>query len=331
MLVSFLRSHSPSWLAVLLGLCLTTLSAVSWAYCRTTTCDRTKHSCRTDPKTGCILEGEPLYWPDTCVTFGVHAEGSPKRGISYREAEQAAARAFQTWISVDCGGGRRPSIAVVRLGQLYCDRVEFNYPTPDSSRFPAPNANAILFRDDDWPHEDANKTLALTTVTFSRSTGEILDADIEINSRDVSLSTDARFGSNDLQSILTHEVGHFLGLDHSHLSEATMHARYSTDVTDVGFRSLHQDDERGVCAIYPPGAIAGFEDAQRDELCLGEGPRFGFSRYCGVPVEADAALLCNIHPGRTSAPGRSALGLSFGLACWVLLLRRRAWPAGPRV
>lgn len=315
------RKRLPS---LLLGLGVCTAATTSWAFCRTTTCDRTKQTCRADPKTGCLLEGKPLYWPDTCVTFGVHAEGSPRREISYREAEQAAARAFQAWISVDCGDGRTPSLGVVRVGEIHCGQVEFNFPTPDNNRLPAPNANAILFRDDEWPHDDANKTLALTTVTFSRSTGEILDADIEVNSFGVSLSTDARAGSNDLQSILTHEAGHFLGLDHSHMSAATMHASYSTDVTDMAFRSLHEDDERGICAVYPPGALAAFDDSNvpREELCLGEGPRYGFSRYCGVPVEADAALLCSVKPGQ--APFRhAALILAFGLAGALLLRRRR--------
>ncbi len=312
---------------LLFGLSVCTAATTSWAFCRTTTCDRTQELCRSDHRTGCLLEGKPLFWPDTCVTFGVHAEGSPRRGITYREAEQAAARAFQAWVSVDCGDGRTPSIGVVRVGEIHCGHVEFNYPTPDNERLNAPNANAILFRDDGWPHDDANKTLALTTVTFSRSTGEILDADIEVNSFGVALSTDARSGSNDLQAILTHEAGHFLGLDHSHLPEATMHASYSTDVTDMAFRSLHRDDERGVCAIYPPGAIAAFDDADlpREDLCRGEGPRYGFSRYCSLPVEADAALLCSVKPGQAPLRGAPAL-LVFGLA-GALLIRRRAGAA----
>ena len=77
------------------------------------------------------------------------------------------------------------------------------------------NANIILFRDTSWPYDGASHVLALTTVSFGVKSGQIVDVDIEVNSTvHLGVNEDPE-GNYDLQSILTHEVGHFLGLAHS--------------------------------------------------------------------------------------------------------------------
>ena len=59
-------------------------------------------------------------------------------------------------------------------GPVECDQVQYNQDQP--------NQHVIIFRDDVWPYDDSNNTLALTTVTFDPDTGELYDADMEINS-----------------------------------------------------------------------------------------------------------------------------------------------------
>ncbi len=54
--------------------------------------------------------------------------------------------------------------------------------------------------------------------------------------------------NTDLQSITAHENGHWLGLDHSSSTAATMYASYGGGTGD---RVLSSDDEAGVCTIYP--------------------------------------------------------------------------------
>ena len=76
----------------------------------------------------------------------------------------------------------------------------------------------------------------------------------------------------DLQSILTHEAGHFLGLAHSPDAEATMAAQYYEGTTT--FRSLAADDVAAVCAAYPPKAI--------DVETCNPIPRHGFSELCAA-------------------------------------------------
>jgi hypothetical protein len=239
------------------------------AYCRTTTCDPKdpEQSCLPNER-GCIEEGLELIWPERCIHFGTQEDGSPLRGISYEAANQVIQEAFRQWISVDCGGDQAPSFSIHDLGEPYggivCDRPEFNQN--------APNANVWMFRDQDWPYTGQTSTLALTTITFEVPTGEILDADVEINTFNIPITIGDSHIENDLLSIATHEAGHFLGLSHTDVSVATMNANYSPG--DIEFRTLHEDDTAGICAIYPPDRdVAACSEA-------GPRPRHGFSRYC---------------------------------------------------
>jgi hypothetical protein len=290
------------------------------AYCRTTTCDSKFEDCKINASTGCPASGVPLYWPDTCVTFGVQRDGSPKRGITFVEAQEAAEMGFRSWISAKCDSlGQHPSIGVVSVGQIACDKVQYNYPPPGQDFPPGPNANVIIFRDDAWPYfEDPTNertTLALTTITYLKDTGEIVDADIEVNSASVPLSTTDTNITNDLQAILAHEAGHFFGLAHSTVSDATMNKLYNVNVGDATFRTLADDDRRGICDLYPPGAV-------EVGSCRGEGPRFGFSRFCHTPVQASAGLLCSATPGAVANSSSNWLGAAL-LVGGVGLLRAR--------
>src|SRR5205823_10127152 len=78
----------------------------------------------------------------------------------------------------------------------------------------------------------------------------------------VSYSTDpvaAGGSTQDLQTVATHEVGHFFGLDHSGVVRAVMFP-FAPDVQV----SLSYDDVAGISVVYPnpaqsysPGSIAG--------------------------------------------------------------------------
>jgi hypothetical protein len=58
----------------------------------------------------------------------------------------------------------------------------------------------------------------------------------------------------DLEAALTHELGHFLGLDHSDVPGATMQPEaMGFGATDL--RTLEADDIAGICAIYGEGNL----------------------------------------------------------------------------
>jgi MYXO-CTERM domain-containing protein len=117
--------------------------------------------------------------------------------------------------------------------------------------------DVIVFDDAAWPYNDPVNTLALTTVTFGVDHGEIFEAYTEVNSAEHQLTTTepppAGGQTYDLQAILTHEAGHFLGLAHATDTSSIMYAYYTP-----GAITLTPDDLDAICAVYPqPSPKAG--------------------------------------------------------------------------
>lgn len=300
--------------AALVAAALFTIAGNAGAYCRAKACDtfnayddvwqsEPDPPCQRDP-VDCLLEGQPLHWPATCISFDVQKDGSADDGIDVDTATEIIEKSFATWQAADCGDGP-PSIVVKNLGPVTCGRNEYNETQP--------NQNVFFFNDVEWVHDPA--ALALTWLKYNTETAEIYNADVEINSFARTLTvTDAPVVS-DLQSILTHEIGHFLGLGHSLDRTAVMRRDYSDG--SIEQRSLTLDDELGICEIYPPGRKVG----GRCE------PRHGFSRTCSAGADEG----CNV----TASPSGSATPrwIVVGLAALVAARRRRVSskrPARPR-
>jgi hypothetical protein len=199
----------------------------------------------------------PLWWRNLCIGYSVQKDAS--RRVPYVAAAAAAAGAMSAWTGAVCPS-TDPfaflSLDVHDMGPVDCAVQTWN---PNG-----PNQNVITFHDDAWPYPDADRTLALTTVSFDGRTGEILDADIEINEagHDIEVIDHAGPpsvplpGSDqvyDLQIVLTHEAGHFFGLAHSTNPDAVMFA--SDEGTSLKKRQLSSFDVDGICAIYPRDAI----------------------------------------------------------------------------
>jgi hypothetical protein len=253
--VTSVARHARLAFALALALGLVTLSSPADAYCRSTTC----RSGATTADEACqSLEGGvmcdsgaafvlPLWWGTGCVGYSLDAAASAR--VDYADALAAAQGAFAAWTDHACGG-RPVDIDARDLAATTGGAVEY--------RLSGPNTNTIVFRDDAWPHAGASGArsgeLALTTVTFAAATGQILDADIEINTAEYDIRPgDASAlgeGAYDLQAVLTHEAGHFLGLGHSADREALMFPR--TGTADVARRTLGADDGQALCAAYPP-------------------------------------------------------------------------------
>src|SRR4029079_13354535 len=132
------------------------------------------------------------------------------------------------------------------------------------------NINVVLFQDDNWKYRGVDGTLAKTSVTYNDDTGEIYDADIAVDTANntVTITDEPGKIQYDLQAIMTHEVGHFIGIAHSPLSAAVMFASYSPG--SITQRKLHPDDVKAVCAIYPSTA----------DLDCNTEPKGGFSPTC---------------------------------------------------
>jgi len=250
------------WLFGLLTAVLLLDSTNGHAFCRKTTC----RDCPLDPDTGCTMGGQPLVWPGACVSYALSREVS--RQVSASAAAKLAAEAFDAWQSVSCPGtGEPPSISIsAALGRTSCTLAEY-------SRTGA-NANVVLFRDDEWPYQDAEDAIGLTSVSFESVYGQIVDADIEVNATvPLSVTDDVPPEHYDLLSILTHEAGHFLGLAHSMDPDAVMRPAYEGGTASL--RVPNADDIAGICAIYPPDRRANPCDFT---------PKGGFASECPLGV-----------------------------------------------
>jgi hypothetical protein len=270
------------------------------AFCLTRGCNDAKQDCEYDVHQCLTKEsGHLLHWGSSCVSFDVQQEGSPLRGISYEAAHDAIRAGFQEWLNADCGGGVGPGIKISDFGPVECREAEYNQD--------AANANVFMFRDDGWPYANAIDTLALTTLIFNADSGEIYDADVEVNTFESEMSIDgSAHGAIHFPSVITHEIGHFLGLSHSDVDYSTMRPSYAPGNT--GMATIEQDDVDGICAALPPNRETAADSCE---------PRHGFSTQCAVPETS-----CRMAPG--TAPGTaSAALLLVGLSS---LLKRRQRP-----
>lgn len=199
-------------------------------------------------------------------------------------------------------------------------RVGFDWRSGSASEA---NQNILVFRrgsafgeEDAWLHPRG--AIAITTLAYTRTTGTILDADVEMNDAYFSFTACAENALacndlHDLQNTLTHELGHVLGLGHPPssqpgASEASMFS--STSIGDRKKRDLAEDDVNGLCTIYPIGQAVG-------ECYTGERPALRAFRV----EESGCSLLSAEQP---------AVWI-WALACGgVLRLRRRGRSARTR-
>lgn len=189
-----------------------------------------------------------IRWLGPCTTWRTH-EHFPD------ELLQPVKDSFETWNQVESSYFRT----------FYAGSTDQFGAAYDCQNEGSGNENVVSVLED-WPSSVAgSNVVALTTVTYHVSTGTIVDADIRMNADHFEWQVVTHASQDesivDIGNIMTHEIGHFLGLDHSidatyagelEAQEATMWAQ--TYPNEVKRRELDLDDILGVSAIYPLNA-----------------------------------------------------------------------------
>ncbi len=177
-----------------------------------------------------------VKWPGGPVTWSlVPAQGSNITGS--RTLSSVADASFATWKAIPTA-----DISFLNRGADTSPTTTYGF---DQINIVKTNLTTL-----EYQNSGAGDALAITVTSSSTLTGDILDADIIFNP-DENFSTDPATPSNllDFESVLTHEVGHFLGLDHSAILSATMFPRVAEGVSRN--RALSSDDMAGVSSLYP--------------------------------------------------------------------------------
>jgi hypothetical protein len=157
------------------------------------------------------------------------------------------ARAFDTWQNV-------PSAAIAFSFAGFTSALPFD----------EDGLSVLGFQDE----PDLERVLGSTSFVIDDVTGTIVESDVFFNAAfQWSTSDGSQTGRFDLQSVATHEIGHFLGLGHSALGETEPRPSggrrvlaSSAVMFPISFgagnsadRTLQPDDIAGVSDLYPDG------------------------------------------------------------------------------
>lgn len=231
---------------------LTLLPGRAEAWCQSCTVSNTPSTCA--QPCFCPTDSDPearyIEWVMRRIDYSLEMDGS--RDLTRPEVEAVFARSFAKWTGLTCS---EPLDFDVQLSS-----VDSTTDVPDFED----SVNSLGFVDDWTTRGHSPGAFALTTTWFRRSTGEIIDADMELNQQNWTFAICEETGCEetgtmpevDLENTVTHELGHFFGLAHTESERnATMWA--CAEPGETLKRDLAPDDIEGMCEIYREGIDEG--------------------------------------------------------------------------
>ncbi len=164
--------------------------------------------------------GTPTHWPNTKANVDIYLNTENGRSYEAVKIQEIVSDSIGQW----------NGLSRVTIEQHLTSGKNQN------------GVNEIIFSADPTL---GSAVMGVTNVDYRQSDGAILEADITINERLVSLDKSA---VDYLGNVLTHELGHFLGLGHGQVNGSTMFY-----LNARGHYILADDDKAGVYGLYPTG------------------------------------------------------------------------------
>lgn len=209
-----------------------------------------------------------IHWDTREIPVAIRSGASTT--IPAETYERIVRESFDAWSSFGCSDVDFDFRPIVADTPAYDDVLGEGLRSTQKSAFDAKvgldDVSQVVLVHDNWPHQD--NILALTTMTFGARDGVIRYGVIEINERKAGGLEGFVFrevtgvesclqegDAYDLGAVLTHEVGHFLGLAHTDVVDSRPGERPTmtavVEPCDPDFRSLSTDDVDGLCYVYP--------------------------------------------------------------------------------
>jgi len=197
----------------------------------------------------------------------------------------------------------RESYAHWTSTEVACTSFQFNYggtyTSPSGLQAVSGNDGAnrmIWLGGNNWRY--SNSTLGVTTTSWYQGSGQLFDADMEMNNNiPWKLGGPGQF--YDVESITTHEAGHFIGLDHTPQTQAVMTPYYN--VGDIK-ATLDVLDVNDVCGVYPATSASGAQGSPCTSdgncagglKCRGASASNGYicTKECGAGITCPAGTTC---------------------------------------
>jgi hypothetical protein len=207
------------------------------------------------------IKGEPvaIAWPAASFPIRYTVDGAAAQKLA--GGAEAVGSAFGSWQSVQEAGVRFQDAGV---GSAAAGKDGVNSVTVSDSLF-------------------ASSGFIAFTTTWFDDQGRITESDIQVDS---SVAGDQR----KVGALVEHEVGHFLGLDHSAVVSSTMYPY----VSSTGVSGLDSDDRIALTSVYPHPHSATITSTVRGRVLGTGGPLFGAQVVAvnsqGAPVASALTL-----------------------------------------